>query len=78
MSTTRLGQTFSFEIAREHSDVWPPFCDPCQQCTGWSGTVVPYATTTEGSTLVAFYRHRRCGHQWSCRWSARWHESWVA
>lgn len=70
--------TYSFEISRDNIDAWPPFTDACPACTDWNGAVVPYATTTEGETLIAFYRHRRCGHQWSCHWSARWHHAWAA
>jgi DNA-directed RNA polymerase subunit M/transcription elongation factor TFIIS len=70
--------TFSFEISREHKSSWPPFTDGCPACEDWDGTVVPYATTTEGETLTAFYRHKRCGHQWSCRWQAQWDSEWAA
>lgn len=70
--------TYSFEIDRSAMDAWPPFSDGCPVCTDWGGAVVPYATSTEGDTLTAFYRHRRCGHQWSCRWHARWHHAWAA
>lgn len=65
--------TYSFEVVERNQA--PPFADSCPQCT-FDGLVVPYATTTEGTTLIAFYRHRRCGHQWSCRWSARWSTAW--
>jgi DNA-directed RNA polymerase subunit M/transcription elongation factor TFIIS len=70
--------TYSFEIDRENSQDAPPFADGCPVCTDWYGALVPYATTTEDEILVAFYRHRRCGHQWSCRWRAQWDESWAA
>lgn len=70
--------TYSFEIGRDHVEAWPPFCDRCPACKDFDGTVVPYATRTEGEQLTAFYRHRRCGHQWSCRWQARWHHAWAA
>ncbi len=69
---------YSFEIDSNDSSIVPPFADGCPACIDWYGAVVPYATSTEGDKLVAFYRHRRCGHQWSCRWEARWHEAWVA
>lgn len=49
----------------------PPYSDGCPQCR-FDGAVVPYSTRREGTTLVAFYRHRRCGYQWSCRWNADW------
>ncbi|MFF0821203.1 hypothetical protein ACFYUR_12530 [Micromonospora haikouensis] len=70
--------TFSFEVSAENRDAYPPFADGCPVCTHFAGAVVPYATTTEGSTLIALYRHRRCGHQWSCRWQARWSNAWAA
>jgi len=64
--------TYSFEIAAKDRPTAPPFSDKCQTYKDWSGVVVPYATTTEGDALIALYRHRRCGHQWSCHWLARW------
>ena len=70
------GGTFSFEIPLERIAERPPFCDSCPLCADLAtGVFVPYATTTEGNTLVAFYRHGRCGHQWSCQWEARWAHS---
>lgn len=70
--------TFSFEISRDHRDSWPPFSDSCPVCPDFDGVVVPYATTTEGTNLIALYRHRRCGHQWSCHWGAQWDSAWAA
>lgn len=70
--------TYSFEISQEHRQTAPPFSDGCPVCSDFNGAVVPYATSTEGDKLTAFYRHRRCGHQWSCRWEARWDHTWAA
>lgn len=70
--------TYSFEISSEHRNTWPPFSDRCPVCPNFTGTVVPYATTTEGAQLTAYYRHRRCGHQWTCRWNAQWDNAWAA
>jgi len=70
--------TYSYEIAEKNLKSSPPFSDRCPTCADWRGAVVPYATTTEGETLTAFYRHRRCGHQWSCRWLAQWDDTWAA
>jgi hypothetical protein len=70
--------TFSFEVRRVDFASWPPFVDGCPVCPTFDGGLVPYATNTVGSELTAFYRHRRCGHQWSCRWSAQWDGRWAA
>lgn len=67
--------TFSFEISPDNVADRPPFADRCPRCVD-GVTLVPYATTTEGSTLTAFYRHRRCGFQWTCNWAARWSPAW--
>lgn len=68
----------SFEIARDHSDKWPPFTDGCETClpNGFDGTVVPHATITQGDALVAFYHHGRCGRRWFTSWSAAWDWTW--
>lgn len=70
--------TFSFEIAREHMDKWPPFADGCETCLplGFDGTVVPHATITQGDSLMAFYHHARCGRRWFTSWSAAWDWTW--
>jgi hypothetical protein len=63
--------TYSHEVCGEFRRLAPPFSDGCPRC-GFDGAVTPYATTVEGPTLTAFYRHRRCGFQWTCRWADRW------
>lgn len=70
--------TFSFEIAHEHMEKWPPFSDGCETClpAGFDGTVVPHATVTQGDTLMAFYHHARCGRRWFTSWSASWDWTW--
>jgi hypothetical protein len=67
--------TYSFEVDAADRDSAPPFTDRCPRCPE-PVRVVPYATTTEGDNLTAFYRHRPCGHQWSCQWDARWSPAW--
>lgn len=59
---------FSREVKRAQFADWPPYVDGCPRCVSINGCV-PYATETSGTDVVAFYRHRGCGHQWSCRWA---------
>lgn len=66
----------SFEIAGEHRDKYPPFSDGCPKCV-FDGTLVPHATITNGNSLIAFYHHGRCGHEWSTSWGAQWDHTWV-
>lgn len=66
--------TYSRDVPGSARQDAPPFSDGCPQCR-FDGAVAPYATRREETTLVAFYRHRRCGFQWSCFWSADWHSS---
>ena len=68
--------TVSFEISSDHVDEWPPFTDGCPKCV-FAGTVVPYATLTDGDQLLAKYHHGRCGHEWVTAWGARWSSNWV-
>ncbi|MER7166994.1 hypothetical protein ABT336_13130 [Micromonospora sp. NPDC000207] len=70
--------TVSFEISGEHRDKWPPFADGCEVClrSGFTGTVVPHATVTQGDTLMAFYHHARCGRRWFTSWGAAWDWTW--
>lgn len=67
--------TYSFEVDTERPEAAPPFTDRCPRCRP-SVRVIPYATTTEGENLIAYYRHRRCGHQWTSQWAARWSDAW--
>ena len=68
--------TISYEISRDDFTEWPPFTDGCPKCIAWHGAVVPYATFTQGDTLMAFYHHGRCGHEWFTAWGARYSNSW--
>lgn len=67
--------TFSFVLLGRDRRHAPPFSDGCPRCV-FDGAVIPYATRTEGDNLIAFYRHRACGHQWSCQWNARYSSMW--
>lgn len=67
--------TVSFEISGPDRADAPPFSDGCPRCV-FDGTVIPHATLTQGDTLVAFYHHGRCGHEWYTSWSARWSHTW--
>ncbi len=73
---------YSFEIAREDAHERPPFCDGCETCqlkkgNDFDGVVVPYATVTYGTGLMAFYSHARCGATWFTSWSAQYSHTWV-
>lgn len=68
--------TVSFEISQEHMDTRPPFTDACERCLDFRGSVVPYATMTQGDTLTAFYHHGRCGYEWFTNWGAQWDHTW--
>lgn len=68
--------TISFEISNKHVSDYPPFSDGCPRCA-FPGTVVPLATITSGDSLIAFYKHGRCGNQWSTSWGAQWTDTWV-
>ena len=71
--------TVSYEISDEYRDDWPPFSDGCERCIGtdWRGTVVPFATVTNGDSLTAFYHHGRCGYQWFTSWGAQYSHTWL-
>lgn len=52
-------------------DMWylaPPYSDRCPCCAD-AIYAAPYATRESGGDVVAFYRHRLCGFQWSCHWN---------
>lgn len=62
---------FSREVTLDQIATWPPYVDGCPKCVNGNG-YVPYAVEAGGrGGVVAFYRHARCGYQWSCGWSAR-------
>ena len=64
----------SFEIHGPDRHTAPPFSDGCECC--FDGAVIPYATFTQGETLMAFYHHGRCGREWYTSWSAQYSHTW--
>lgn len=65
----------SFEISGPDRVDAPPFSDGCPRCR-FDGAVIPFATFTEGDTLIAFYDHGRCGHQWHTSFGAKYAHNW--
>jgi hypothetical protein len=65
----------SFELAGPDRRDAPPFSDGCPKCR-FDGAVIPFATFTEGDTLLAFYEHGRCGHQWQTSFTAKYAPNW--
>ena len=65
----------SFEIAGPERYNAPPFSDACEHCN-FDCAVIPFATITHGDTLIAFYSHGRCGHEWHTSWSAQYSQTW--
>ena len=70
MTSPATTTTFSPEYTLVDRHRAPLYTDACPDCDGYS--VAPYDTRRTGRDgLVAFYRHQRCGHQWSCRWQVQ-------
>lgn len=44
------------------------FVDCCPECL--EGPFEPYASHTEGVSIVGAYECGACGHRWSCSWHA--------
>jgi hypothetical protein len=67
----------SFEITGPARREAPPFSDGCPKCV-FDGVVIPYATFTavHNDSLMAFYHHGRCGHEWYTSWSAQYSHTW--
>ncbi len=65
----------SFEIEGPNRVDAPPFSDGCPKCR-FDGAVIPLVTFTEDDTLRAFYRHGRCGHEWTTSFRAQYSHTW--
>lgn len=59
---------FSPEIPDDQRMTAPPYSDLCPGCNAVVCAPLSVDPEPDRRGVVAFYRHRACGFQWSCGW----------